>query len=88
MTSLEDRVRRPALLSAIGTANISTSITTATTASNAIPLDAWTHLASTFDGSVLRLYVNGSLAASQNVSGSIVTAIDNYFSNQLARLPM
>ena len=36
-----------------------------------VPLNAWTFLATTYDGSVLRLYVNGSLAASTSVSGAL-----------------
>jgi hypothetical protein len=39
-----------------------------------IPLNAWTHLASTFDGGVLRLYVNGTLVAAQNFAGTIATS--------------
>jgi hypothetical protein len=39
---------------------------TATTA-----LNTWTHLAATYDGSTLRLYVNGVQAASRAVTGSI-----------------
>src|SRR5262249_30320059 len=41
---------------------------------SALPLNTWTHLASTYDGTTLRLYVNGALAASKNVSGSILTS--------------
>ena len=37
----------------------------------AVPLNAWTHLATTFDGAVVRLYVNGVLAGSTSVSGSM-----------------
>src|SRR5207248_3012859 len=36
-----------------------------------LPLDAWTHLAATYDGSVVDLYVNGALVASRPQTGSI-----------------
>jgi hypothetical protein len=37
-----------------------------------VPLNAWTHLAATYDGSALRLYVNGTQVSTLAVSGSIV----------------
>jgi hypothetical protein len=37
----------------------------------AIPTGAWTHLATTYDGSVLRLYVNGAQVRSLAAGGSI-----------------
>ncbi len=39
--------------------------------SSSLPLSAWSHLASTFDGSVVRLYVNGALAGSSAVAGAM-----------------
>jgi PKD repeat protein len=41
------------------------------TAPNAIPVNAWSHLALTYNGSTLRLYVNGAQVASASVSGTI-----------------
>ncbi len=40
----------------------------------ALPTDTWTHLATTFDGSTLRLYRNGALVASRSAHGSIATS--------------
>ena len=40
----------------------------------ALPLNSWSHLAATFDGSVLALYVNGVQTATLLGSGSIVTS--------------
>ena len=40
-------------------------------AANAVPLNAWTHLATTYDGSSLKIYVNGVLASSKAVTGSM-----------------
>ncbi|HXH12490.1 MAG TPA: LamG-like jellyroll fold domain-containing protein [Alphaproteobacteria bacterium] len=39
-----------------------------------LPLNTWTHLATTYNGSVLRLYVNGVQVSSRSVSGSILTS--------------
>ena len=41
---------------------------------SALALNAWTHLATTFDGTTLRLYKNGVLAGSRAVSGAIPTS--------------
>jgi len=37
-------------------------------------VNTWTHLATTYDGSVLRLYVNGVQVSSRNRSGNIATS--------------
>jgi hypothetical protein len=41
---------------------------------SALALNAWSHLAATYDGSSLRLYVNGVLVQSLAVSGAIPTS--------------
>ena len=39
-----------------------------------LPLNVWTHLASTYDGSTLKLYVNGTLVLSTPVTGNIISS--------------
>ncbi|HZX43039.1 MAG TPA: LamG-like jellyroll fold domain-containing protein, partial [Myxococcaceae bacterium] len=41
---------------------------------SALPLNTWVHLASTYDGNVLRLYVNGTQVSQLLVVGSISTS--------------
>ncbi|HLF70803.1 MAG TPA: LamG domain-containing protein, partial [Dehalococcoidia bacterium] len=40
----------------------------------ALALNTWTHLATTYDGSVLSLYVNGVLVSSRTVGGAIMVS--------------
>jgi PKD repeat protein len=39
-----------------------------------LPLNTWRHLAATYDGAVLRLYVNGSMVGSRSLTGNITTS--------------
>src|SRR5262249_7873765 len=41
---------------------------------SALPLNTWSHLAETYDGSSLKLYVNGVLVSSRALTGSITTS--------------
>lgn len=45
--------------------------------SSRIPTDAWTHVAATYDGSALRLYINGNLDATLPYSGGIYPGTDD-----------
>jgi hypothetical protein len=42
----------------------------------ALPVNAWTHLAMTYDGATMRLYMNGTLAATRSATGNILATAD------------
>ena len=39
-----------------------------------LPTGTWSHIAATYDGSAVKVYINGTLASSNNVSGPITTS--------------
>src|SRR5438132_3668388 len=45
-----------------------------TRAGGQLPLNSWSHVAATYDGSTLAVYVNGTLVSSRPVTGSIKTS--------------
>ncbi len=51
--------------------NLGTASDTNSSGTQALPLNTWTHLAGTYDGSQLKMHVNGALVQTINASGSI-----------------
>jgi hypothetical protein len=54
--------------------DVFTGVNTELTGTANTALNAWTHLAATYDGTTQRLYVNGVQVASKAVSGALTTS--------------
>ena len=57
--------QRPNSRMANGSANVTV------TGTSKLPLNTWTHIASTYDGSVFRFYVNGVQVSTTNINGTM-----------------
>jgi hypothetical protein len=55
-------------------ANVFVAGSNRTTEGSVLPTNTWTHLAATYNGNVVQLYVNGTLQSSTSASGQISTS--------------
>ena len=55
-----------------GTVNVGTDVSVLAT--SPLPSNTWSHLALTYDGTTLRIFVNGRLASAQPANGLLATA--------------
>ena len=55
------------------TARVFTTSDLATSGTNQLPLNTWSHLTMTWASSTLRLYVNGTQVSSRTAAGSLTT---------------
>jgi concanavalin A-like lectin/glucanase superfamily protein/fibronectin type III domain protein len=62
--------------SGVSDAYVNTGGNATARSSSALPVSSWTHLAQTYDGAAVRLYVNGALAASTPATGSLLNSTD------------
>jgi hypothetical protein len=67
-----DRNAPPAVYGVLAGAT-GNALWTHATGTSMLPLNAWSHVAATFDGSALRLYVNGTLVNTLSLPGSLMT---------------
>src|SRR5438105_6130918 len=63
-----NNVPQPATTINVGGSDVSA------TGPSALPLNSWSHLAATYDGTTMRIYVNGAQVGTFAVSGSITTS--------------